>query len=77
MAVAALDAGDRDMRRRGQAERDCPVVATGAIGVAREVNISAACPTGEARRGVGVTGDAVSPTGRHMTWERTQSLARP
>ena len=67
VAVAALDAGHRDVRRRRQAQRRRAVVTARAIGVARSVNVFCARPTREARGRTGVAGDAVAPGGRHVT----------
>ena len=66
VATAALDAGDRDMRRRGQAQRQRVVVAARAIGVARSVDVFCPRPAGEAAGRAGMTGDAVASVGRHV-----------
>ena len=57
VAVAALDAGDRNMRWRRQAGRGRPVVTARAIGVGRLVN---ECATGPACVGRGCAGVAVT-----------------
>ena len=61
VAVAALDAGHRNVRRRGLAGRGRAVVTARAIGVGRLVGVGAARPAGEGRGRAGVTGDAVRP----------------
>ena len=60
MAVAALNAGDRDVRRRGIACSRRAVVAAGAIRVVREVDIFCSGPTGEAARCAGVAANTVA-----------------
>ena len=74
VAIAALDAGDRDMRRRGVAGCDRPVVAAYAIGIARLVGVNAARPTGEGGGRAGVAGDAVASCRRHMAGIRGRTL---
>ena len=66
VAIAALDAGHRNMRRRGVAGRDRPVVAARAIGIARLVGVNAARPAGEGRGRAGVAGEAVASRRRHV-----------
>ena len=74
VAVAALDAGRRDMRRRGLAGRGRAVVTARAVGVGRLMGVSAAGPTGEACRRARMTGDAVPAVRRHMTGIRGGAL---
>ena len=50
VAVAALDAGHRNMRRRGQPDCDYPIVAARAVGVGPQVNVDSARPACETRR---------------------------
>jgi hypothetical protein len=66
VAIAALDAGHRNMRRRGHPGRCCPVVTTRAIGIACLMDISAACPACISRGRTGMAGDAVAATSRHV-----------
>ena len=67
VAIAALDAGHRDVRRRGMAGRDRAVVTARAIRVGGLMNINGAGPAGEGRGRAGVAGDAVASRGRHVT----------
>jgi hypothetical protein len=67
VAVAALDAGNRDVRRRGVAGCRDTIVAIRAVRIGRLMDICAAGPTRVGRLGGGVTGYAVLPAGRHVT----------
>ena len=67
VAVAALDAGHRNVRRRSVAGRYRAVVAARAIGVARLMGVNGPSPAGEGRGRAGVAGDAVAPGRRHVT----------
>ena len=73
VAIAALDAGHRNMRRRGLAGRDRAVVAARAIGVARLVGVDGTGPAGEGRGRAGVAGDAVASRRRHVAGIRGRS----
>jgi hypothetical protein len=67
VAIAALDAGHRNVRRRSVAGRYRAVVAARAIGVARLMGIDGPSPAGEGRGRAGVAGDAVTPGRCHVT----------
>ena len=67
VAVAALDRTDRHMRRRRVSRRDGTVVAVRAIGIAGLVHVGRTRPRCVAVRGLGVTGNAILATGRHVT----------
>jgi hypothetical protein len=73
VAVAALNSGYRNVRRRCHAGRGGAVVAARTIGVARSVGELAARPAGEGRSRAGVTGDAVAAVGRDVTGERCRA----
>ena len=66
VAVAALNPGHRDMRRRLHTGCGGAVVATRAIGVGRRVGEFPARPTGEARSRAGVTDPTIAAIGRDM-----------
>jgi hypothetical protein len=75
VTVAALNAGHRNVRRRGHAGRGGAVVTIGTIGVGGRVGELPACPAGESRGRAGVTGDAVAAVGRDVTGERRRALS--
>ena len=74
VAIAALNSGDRDMRRRGIARCRRAIVATRAVGVACLMNIGAARPARISRTRAGVTGDAVATGCRNVAGERSAAL---
>ena len=74
VAIAALNAGHRDMRRRLHTGRGGAVVAARTVGVSRGMGKRSADPAGESRGGAGMAADAVLAIGRDVTREgcRTQ-----
>ena len=74
MAVAALDAGYRDVWRRGVASCRDTIMAIRAIRVGRLMDVCAAGPTRVGRPGGGVTGYAVLTAGRHVTGIRGRTI---
>ena len=74
VAVAALDAGHRDVRRRGISGCRDTVVAIRAIRVGRLMDVYAAGPTRVGRLGGGVTDCAVLAACRHVTGIRRRTI---
>ena len=74
VAVAALDAGHRDVRRRGIAGRGRPVVTARAIGVARLMGVDAAGPAREVWPQLAWQVTQSRPVGRHVTGIGRSSL---
>ena len=74
VAIAALNAGYRDMRRCGVAGCRRAVVTARAIGIAGLVDIDATSPTREVTGRRRVAGGAVPSTGRHVAGIRCRSL---
>ena len=77
VAVAALNARHRNMRRRLQAGRGGAVVAARAVGVGGRVGVFAARPAGEGRGRAGVAGLTVAAIGCDVARERRGTDARP
>ena len=74
VAIAALDAGHGDMRRRGIAGRGCTVVAVRAVRIRRLMDVSCPRPSGKADSRLGVAGDAVQAVGGQMASIRRGAL---
>ena len=72
VAIAALNPGHGDVRRRGQASRRGTVVTARAIGVGGRVSKFAARPAGEACRRAGMARDAIRTIRRNVTGERSR-----
>ena len=69
VAIAALNSGHRNMRRRLHARRGGAVVATRTVGVGRRVSEFPTRPTREGGGGAGVAGAAVVAIGGDMAGE--------
>ena len=74
VAVAALNAGHRHVRRRLQTGRGGAVVAARAVGIGGRVGILPARPAGERRGRAGVAGNTVAAIGRDVARERGRAL---
>ena len=70
MAIAALDAGDRDMRRGRHAQRNFSIVTSRANRIAWLMNVCPAGPTRESRGSTRMAGDAVSTARRDVVYVR-------
>ena len=75
MAVAALDSGHRNVRRRCQAGRGGAIVAVRAIGIGCRVAELSARPAGEGRGHTGVASDTVAAIGHDMAGKRSRTLS--
>jgi len=74
MAVAALDPGHRNVRRRYHTGRRCAVVAARTVGIGGRMGECSALPAGERRGRARMTCHAVLAAGRHVAGERRRAL---